>query len=463
MSRRTERTGAPPEPVRPQPPEALRPPRPLRPGLRLNIRGRSVHLRGLRRPPTGLWRWLAILGPGVVAANAGNDAGAVATYSQAGASYGYELLWLLGLIAVALGVIQEIAGRLGAATGRGLLDLVRERFGIGWALLAVVVVLLANGGVIVTEFAGIGAAAELLGLSRYLVVPILAAALGYLVIAGSYARVEQIFLGLTLILFTYPVAAILSHPDWGAVLHGLTTPTPRADPDYLTVVVGLIGTGLTPYQQIFQQSTVVEKGVARRHYGTERLDTYSGALFAILIAAFVIIATATTIHTTGGGAIETAEAAAAALKPVAGDMAEALFAVGLLGASLIAAGALPLATAYAVSETFGFRKGVNLDFRRAPVFFGLFAALLVLGAGVALFPGIPLIPLLVGVQVLNGALLPVILLLLLLLVNDGRLCGHLKNNRLENIVGWGTLGLVTLAVAVLFGSHLLQGFGSGGG
>jgi Mn2+/Fe2+ NRAMP family transporter len=345
------------------------------------------------------------------------------------------------------------------ATGRGLLDLVRERFGIGWALFAVAVVLVANGGVTITEFAGISAASELFGISRYLAVPLAAAVIWYLVVFGSYRRVEQVFLALTLVFFAYPIAAILGHPDWPAVARGTFIPSLRADPAYVMLFVATVGTTITPYMQLFQQSSVVEAGVARRHYGSERIDAYAGAIFSNLIAAFVIIATGATLHAAGTTEIQTAADAAQALQPVAGDFAQAIFAIGLLGASLLAAGVLPLATAYAVSEAFGFRKGIDLDFRQAPIFLGLYTALVLIGALVALIPNVPLIPLLVGIQALNGTLLPVILVFLLLLINDRQLTGELRNSRLYNVLGWGTFVLVTTAVAVLLGTQLVSLFG----
>jgi NRAMP (natural resistance-associated macrophage protein)-like metal ion transporter len=428
-------------------------------GLRLNIRGRSVTLRGVRQPPSGLVRWLAILGPGLIAALAGDDAGGIATYSSVGAKFGYDLLWMLLLITLSLAVVQEMSARLGAATGRGLLDLVRERFGIGWALVAVGVVLVANGGVTITEFAGIGAALELFGISKYAAVPIAALLVWRLVVGGTYGRVEKIFLAMTLAFFAYPIAAVLAHPNWGDVAHGAFIPSLRSDPDYILLFVATVGTTITPYMQLFQQSSIIEKGVARRHYGSERIDVYAGSIFTNVVAAFIIIATGATLHAAGTTDIATAADAAQALQPVAGDFAQALFAVGLLGASLLAAGVLPLATAYSVSEAFGFRKGVNLDFRRAPTFLGLFSALVVLGAVVALIPNVPLIQLLVVIQALNGVLLPVILVFLLLLINDRRLVGDLKNSRLYNALGWGTFALVTVAVATMLGSQLLGLFG----
>ena len=430
-------------------------PRSLRSGLRLNIRGRSVQLRGLRRSPTGLLRWLAILGPGLIATSAGNDAGGIATYSQAGAKFGYDLIWVMVILTLSFAVVQEMCARLGAATGRGLLDLIRERFGIGWALFAVVIILIANAGVTVSEFVGIGAAMELMGVSKYLAIPIGAVVIWYLVIFGSYSKVEKILLLMTLVFFAYPVAVFMAHPNWGEVAKGAFVPQFRSDPAYLFLIVGLLGTTITPYIQIFQQSSLVEKGVARRHYGPERIDAYVGAIFSNLMSISMIIATAATLYVVGKREIESAADAARALEPVVGNAATLLFGIGLLGATLLAGAVLPLATAYAVSEAFGVPKGVSLDFRRGKVFFSLFTALIVIGAGVALIPNVPVMQLLVGVQVLNGVLLPIILVFILLLINDKRLTGDLKNSRRNNVLAFGTLILITAAVVVMLGGQLL--------
>jgi NRAMP (natural resistance-associated macrophage protein)-like metal ion transporter len=425
----------------------------------MNLRGRSVCLRGLQRPPKGVLRWLVILGPGLIAASAGNDAGGIATYSSTGAQYGYELIWVMLLITLSLSVIQEMCARLGAATGRGLLDLIRERFGIGWAVFAVGVILVGNGGLVVSEFVGIGAATELLGISKYLVVPAAAALIWYLVVFGNYARVEKIFLLMTLVFFAYPIAAVLAHPHWGEVARGAFIPAIRKDPNYIFLLVALIGTTITPYMQLFQQSSVVERGGDRRRYGPERIDAYTGAIFSNLMSIFMIIATAATLHAVGQTHIETAADAAKALEPVAGRFAGIIFAVGLLGASLLAAAVLPLATSYAVSEAFGFSKGVSLDFRRAPLFFGLFTTLLLGGAAAALIPYLPVIKLLVWIQVLNGVLLPIILVFLLLLINDGRLTGELRNTRIYNALGWATFTVITIAIVLMLGTQLLELFG----
>lgn len=434
-------------------------PRPIPGGLRINIRGRSVNLRGMRRSPTGILRWLAILGPGLIATSAGNDAGGIATYSQAGAKFGYSLIWIMLILTLSFAVVQEMCARLGAATGRGLLDLIRERFGIGWALFAVGIILVANGGVTVSEFVGIGAAMELLGVSKYVAVPVGALLIWYLVIFGSYGKVEKILLVMTLVFFAYPAAAIMAKPDWGEVARGAFIPTLSADPAYIFLVVGLLGTTITPYIQIFQQSSLVEKGVARRHYGPERVDAFVGAIFSNLMSISMIIATAATLYVVGHRDIESAADAARALEPVVGSAARVLFGIGLLGATILAGAVLPLATAYAVSEAFGMPKGVNLDFRRGKFFFGLFSVLIIVGVVFALIPGIPVIQLLVGVQVLNGILLPIILIFMLLLINDKHLTKELKNTRLNNVLAVGTLILITIAVLVMLGGQLLGWLG----
>ena len=431
-------------------------PRAIPGGLRLNIRGRSVQLRGLPRRPTGLLKWLAILGPGLIATSAGNDAGGIATYTQAGAKFGYELIWVMVILTLSFAVVQEMCARLGAATGRGLLDLIRERFGIGWALFAVVIILIANGGVTVSEFVGIGAAMELMGVSKYISIPVGAVVIWYLVIFGSYAKVEKLLLLMTLVFFAYPVAAFMGHPDWTEVAKGAFIPKFRTDSAYIFLIVGLLGTTITPYIQIFQQSSLVEKGVARRHYGPERIDAYVGAIFSNLMSISMIIATAATLYVVGQREISSAADAARALEPVVGSAARILFGVGLLGATLLAGAVLPLATAYAVSEAFGVPKGVNLDFRRGKVFFSLFTALIVAGATFALIPGVPVIQLLVGVQVLNGILLPIILVFILLLINDKRLTGDLKNTRRNNLLAFATLILITSAVVVMLGAQVWE-------
>jgi Mn2+/Fe2+ NRAMP family transporter len=446
-----------PEPVvESKPPVLPARPRKIRPGIRVNIRGRTVTLYGLRSEPKGMLRWLFILGPGLIAAAAGNDAGGIAMYSSVGAQFGYDLIWVMVVITVSLAVVQEMVARLGAASGEGLLDLIRERFGIRLAMLSIVIILIANGGLVMSEFIGIGAAANLLGVSKYIAIPLAAALLWYLILYGTYRWVEKIFLLFTMVFFAYPVAAILAKPDWGSVLQGTFVPTIRLERSYLLLLVGLIGTTITPFMQLFQQSSIVERGVARRHYGPERFDVYFGSIFSNLMSVMMMIATAATIYVISPRELSSAADAALALEPAVGSAAVALFSIGLLGASMLAAAVLPLATAYAVSEAFGLPKGVNLNFRRAPLFFGLFTFMLILGALLALIPGLPVIQWLLSVQVLNGALLPVILVFILRLTNDPRIMGSLKNTRLQNIIGWSTFALVTISVIAMLVSQFLN-------
>jgi Mn2+/Fe2+ NRAMP family transporter len=427
--------------------------------LKISHRGRSIALQGIRLPPKGIWKWLLILGPGLIATSAGNDAGGIATYSSAGAKFGYDMIWVMVVLTVSFAVVQEMCTRLGAATGRGLLDLIREKFGIGWTMFAIVIIVIANGGVTISEFVGIGAGSELLGISRYISVPIAAVGLWYLVIFGSYLKVEKIFLLMTLVFFAYPIAAILSGPDLTAMARGAAIPSIRFEKEYIFLLVGILGTTITPYIQIFQQSSTVERGVSRKQYGPQRLDAYFGSIFSNLMSISMMVATAATLYVIGQHDIESAADAARALEPVAGTSAGTLFAIGLIGASLLAGGVLPLATSYAISEAFGIPKGINLDYRRGKAFFGLFTAFIIIGAVIALIPGVPVFPLLVGIQVLNGVLLPIILVFILLLINTEKLTGELKNTKITNILGWGTFAIISIAVLVMLGGKILEMLG----
>src|SRR5579884_290788 len=389
---------------------------PRRPGLGSSWR---LHLPSPRPlgVPARLLAVLSVLGPGLVAANAGNDAGGIATYASIGARYGYGLLWVMVLLTVAMGVVQEMCARMGAATGEGFTDLVRAHLGVRWTLFVVACLLVANGGTIISEFAGIAAAAELFGIPRYLAVAPAALIVWLLVTRGSYPRVERVFLAMTLVFFAYPISAYLAHPDWGGALHGAVVPSVQWNPDYLFLVVATIGTTITPYMQLYVQGSVAEKGVRLTEYGGQRLEVWGAAFFGNLISGFIIIATAATLFAAGTTDVADAADAARALAPLAGQYASALFAVGLLGASLLAAAVLPLSTAYSVSEALGFERGLDKGFRAAPVFLGLYTGLVAVGALVALLPGLPLITLLLIVQVVNGLLLPVILLSILRLIN----------------------------------------------
>jgi NRAMP (natural resistance-associated macrophage protein)-like metal ion transporter len=403
-------------------------------------------------PAPPLWRLsLAMLGPGLVAASAGNDAGGIATYASVGALYGYELLWVMVIIAFGMIVVQEQCARMGAATGKGLSDLIRERFGPRWTVLAMLCLLTANAGVTVSEFVGIGAAAELFGVSRYLAVPLIAALVWWLMVKGNYRRVERIFLALTLVFVAYPLSAVIARPDWGLVLRGATIPAVRTDPEYVLLVVALVGTTITPYMQMFQQDAVVEKGVTAADLPYVRADVIVGCVFANLISIFIIVATAAALHYPAlaaaqpGAVIETAEDAARALAPVAGQYAAELFAAGIFGASMLAAGVLPLATAGSICEAFGWERGVGREASEAPVFYGLMTFLIVAGALLALVPGVPVIRLLIAVQVVNALLLPVMLVFITRMAGDRELMGQYANGPRLRIAAW----LVTAVIAAL--------------
>ena len=416
--------------------------------------GRRLWRRGGRRVQRavarrrGLLAYLAVIGPGVIAANAGNDAGGIATYASAGADYGYNLLWTLIPLVLALGIVQETCARMGAVTGKGLSDLIREQFGVRWTVLVMLALLVANGGVTVSEFVGIAAATELFGVPRFVSVPLAAFAVWWLVVKGSYRRVERVFLLMSLVFLGYIVSAFLARPEWGAVAHGVVRPKAELNAGYLFTIVALIGTTISPYMQVFVQSSVVEKGVTEEDYALTRADVWVGTVFAIAVAFFITVATAATLHAAGVH-IESAEQAAEALKPLAGPYAKALFGVGLFGASMLAAAVLPLSTAYSISEALGFEKGVSRSFREAPIFLGIFTFLIVVGGLVAILPGLPLFRVLLVTQVINGLLLPVLLVSILRLVNNRELMGAHTNGRVYNAASWLTAAAVS-ALSLLF-------------
>ncbi len=398
--------------------------------------------------------YLGMLGPGLIAAIAGDDAGGVATYASVGASYGYELLWALLLMTVSLALVQEMSTRLGAVTGQGLADLIRGRFGLRWVAISLLALLVANGATTVSEFAGVAAALELVGVTKYLSVPLAAIAVWGLVVWGSYHRVEKAFLAMTLAFLAYPITVFLLHPDWGEIGRQMITPRLSLDAGFLISLVALLGTTITPYMQIYAQSAVAEKGVDLQHYGWERLDAYLGAFLSDLFAFFIIVTTAVTLYPRGIQ-VHTASDAAQALAPLAGPSAEWIFAIGLLGASLLAAGVLPLATAYPISEALGWERGVSRTFREAPAFMGIFTGLIILGVVITLIPGLPLIPLLIFAQVVNGLLLPVILISIVRLAGDRALMGPYTNGRIYGILGWVTVVAVSLLAMVMVITTLL--------
>jgi len=392
--------------------------------------------------------YLAILGPGMITANAGNDAGGIATFASVGAEFGYSLLWILIPITISLGIVQEMCTRMGAVTGKGLSDLIRERFGVRWTALIMLALLIANAGVTVSEFVGIAAAAELFGISRFVAVPFAAILVWWLVAKGSYKKVEKAFLLMSLVFLGYIVSAFLAGPDWTAVGVGLIKPTFRLEHTFIFTLVAVIGTTISPYMQIYVQSSVVDKGVSLDNYADTKKDVWFGNIFSSLIVFFIIVSTAATLHK-AGIQISSAEDAANALRPLAGRYAQTLFGIGLFGASMLAAGVLPLATAYSISEALGFEKGVSRSFREAPIFLGTFTFLVAFGAAIAVIPNLPLIRVLLVTQVINGLLLPIVLFAILRLVNNRELMGTHVNGPLYNIAAWLTAILVTV-VSLLY-------------
>jgi Mn2+/Fe2+ NRAMP family transporter len=413
----------------------------------------------LRGRPVGLWLVLASMGPGLVAANAGNDAGGIATYATDGAQYGYGLLWMFPLILISLSVVQEMAARMGAATGKGLSDLIRENFPIHATFFVLLALLVANGGTVISEFVGIAAALEVVFPAnvRYIGVPLIALGIWLMVVRGSYASVEKIFLAMTLVFFAYPISAILAHPDWGQAVKQTVAPTFHLSQGYLFAFVATVGTSITPYMQVYIQSSVADKGITPRDYKAERIEVYGASVFANLIAVFIVVATAAKLFP--HGALNDAAQAAQALGPLAGQYAKYLFATGLFGASMLAAAVLPLATAYSISEALGFEKGLNVSFREAPVFMGMFTGLIVLGVIVSLIPGLPLFQVLIFIQVVNCLLLPVVVFAILRLVNSRRLMGDMVNGPVYNTVAWITAMAVSGLSLLLLASTVLPWFG----
>ncbi len=381
-----------------------------------------------------LFAYLAVLGPGIIAANAGNDASGIATYSSIGAGFGFTLLWAFIPMLLSLLVVQEMCVRMGVVTGQGLADLIREQFGVRWTVVVMLALLVANTGVIVSEFVGIAQAAELFGVSRLIAVPIASVLVWWLVVKGTQKRVERVFLAMSLVFFGYILAAFLAGPDWGEVGRGFVTPTFTMDTAYLFMLIALIGTTITPFMQVYVQSSVVEKGLDKDDLPLVRVDVIVGTTFAVVIAAFIVIATGATLHGTGITELESAADAAEALVPVVGTYAKYLFAVGLLGAAMLAMGVLPLATAYSMSEALGFEKGLSRSFREAPIFLGIFTALVIFGGIIAMIPGIPQIRLLIFTQMVNGLLLPIILVAIVKLANNKEIMGEHTNSRAFNIL-----------------------------
>ena len=406
---------------------------------------RPDHWRRLR----AIGAILGFLGPGVITGAAGDDAGGIATYASIGAQYGYSLLWVMGPITLALIVVQLQVARMGVVTGKGFAELIREQFGVKWSAFAMFVLIIANSTVTIAEFAGIAAAGELFNIPRLVSVPLMAVVVWLIVVRASYTVAEKIFILLSTALLTYVGAAFLAHPAWGAVALGLVTPSFIPEAHYLTTLVAVVGTTITSYMLFYLQSSLSDKGVRLEDYPAERTDVILGSLLTTVVALFIIVSTAATLHQEGI-LINTADDAARALEPLAGPYARILFGVGLFGASMLAASVLPLSTAYAVCGAFGWERGVSRSWSEAPIFNGLYTALIALAAAFVLIPGLPLIQVIVATQFLNGLLLPIVLIFVLLLVNNPDIMGEHTNSMLMNVLSYATTGvLVLLTLALL--------------
>ncbi len=399
---------------------------------------------------------LSILGPGLITASADNDAPGIATYSMAGSRYGYSFLWLILWVTVGEVVIQEIAARMGSATGKGLTDLIREEFGLKLTVLVSLGLLVANFGTTVAQFAGMAAASELFGVSRYIALPIVTIGIYVLVTSGSYRFVEKVLLTLSLYSVAYIVSALMTRPPWGEVLKQALVPSIQLDPTYMLAVLATIGTTITPWGAVYMQASVADRGATMADIKNTRIDVIFGAAMGNVVSAFVIICTAATLFMRGI-AVDSAEQAAMALAPIAGRWAEVLFGGGLMGASVLAASVLPLATTYAVCEVFGWERGLDHKPKEAPAFYGLFTGLIVFSMLVVLIPGLPLFPLMSLSQVANAVLLPLVLILMLRLVNNKELMGAHTNKRWLNVIASVFVVLVSLATVALFVSFKPRG------
>ena len=389
--------------------------------------------------------FLAVLGPGIITANVDNDTGGILTYSQAGAQYGFLLLWTILPVTLALIVVQEMSARMGVVTGKGLSDLIREEFGLRMTFVMMLLLVIVNYGNVVSEFSGVAASMQLFHVSKYLSVPICAAVVWVLVVKGDYKSVEKVFLVASVIYLAYIAAGVVSHPNWHEALKATVTLPPRSvwkDSHYLFLTIGVIGTTIAPWMQFYLQSSVVDKGITIKQYKASRLDVIVGCIFTDVVAWFIIVACATTLYVHGMRNIQDASDAAGAMKPLAGEFAFLLFAAGLFNASVFSASILPLSTAYTVCEGMGFESGLDKSLKEAPFFYWFYTALIVLGAGLVLWPNFPLVRVIILSQVLNGVLLPVIMIFMLKLINKHELMGKHTNSTWFNWVAWVTAAIV---------------------
>lgn len=400
---------------------------------------------------------MAIVGPGLITVNAGNDAGGISTFAYIGAKYGYTMLWGLLLLTFALAIVQEMNARMAVVTGKGLSDLIRERFGVRWTFFAMIVLFLANFGVTLGDFAGVAASLELFGVSKYLSVPVVAVAIAFLITKGSYRKIEKVFLLFTLAFFGYILSALIIQPDWPVVIRSVVTPHLRFDTGYLLAFIGLIGTTISPYMQFYLQAAIVDKKISLRDYKYEKLDVYLGSLWGATISFFVIVCTAATLHEAGIEA-DSVSAIALALKPLAGDYAFILFGAGLFGASVLACAIIPLSTSYAICEAFGWESGVDNQMQDAKAFFSIMIGILFFAGLLVLIPGIDLIPLILATQQIAGILVPVILIFMILLVNDRRIMGKYTNSKLQNLISSITVLFIISLTTILLISQILKMF-----
>jgi Mn2+/Fe2+ NRAMP family transporter len=418
------------------------------------IRTASAVRRHARLRRSTLLSFLAVMGPGIITGFAGNDAGGVTTYTAVGAHYGFAMLWLLLLSTAGLVVIQEMCARMGAVTGKGLSDLIREKFGVRWTIVAMVALLVANGSNVVAEFAGVAASLELLGVQRIVSVPAAALVIWALVVFFSYRVVERALFVLVLAFVAYPVSAFIVKPDWAEVGRGIALPTLPTEQAALIAALALVGTTITPYMMFYIQASIVDKGIGRDLYRFARVDVFLGAILTGLNGFFIVIVAGAVLFP-NHVVVDSAADAAQALGPLAGDQAKLLFGVGLFGASLLAATVMPLSTSYAICEAFGWEAGISKNFREAPVFMGLFTLLLVVGGLIVLSPNIPLIPLILVSQNVNGLLLPIVLVFILKLASDRTLMGDHANSRLSQVVGVGTaVGASALSIGLVVATIL---------
>jgi len=391
-----------------------------------------------KRPRSRVWLLLAVMGPGIIAASAGNDSGGISTYSQAGAKYGYQMLWMMFLMTFSLVIVQEMAGRMGAVTGKGFAALIRERFGIRPTFFAMLMLLASNAATSVAEFAGIAAAMELFGISRYVAVPVAAVVVWLLVVRGSFRNVEKVLLALSLVFVSYVITAFAAKPDWLVVGRALVTPSVQFNPSFFALAVALTGTTIAPWMQFFVQSNIVDKGTSIKEWAIAKWDVIAGAVAANVVAIFIIVTTGAVLHPMGI-VIDQASQAAIALTPLVGQYATILFAVGLLSASFLAACVLPLTAGYSICEAFGWEAGVDRKFSEAPAFIGIYTFVIFVGAAIILIPGANLIAVMILSQVINGMMLPFLLIFMMIIINDRRIMGDHVNGRIFNVIAWITI------------------------